>query len=209
LVKTFANCFRLLAKLNAGLRDGFFVGLVSEKSEELLSGYMNFLKMEGEAKQTIYVAQCRGALISQIKNTRLLLEIIKHLNLFEPATPLLLERELLKLELELLKLPRQIKPAVSKNKKGDKVSPVLSRHELSVSKTEISVAIAEIPESSREILDFIKSQQDQVRNSDVFAKFSHLARRTLKRKLSELVSIRAVRRIPKGKQVFYAAIQTN
>ena len=49
LVKTFANCFRLLAKLNAGLRDGFFVDMLAGESEKLLAEYVKFLKITGEA----------------------------------------------------------------------------------------------------------------------------------------------------------------
>lgn len=217
LVKIFAKCFRLLAKLNADTQDDFFVVLLAGESDKLLAEYVELLKTTGENKPTerttsqvvhsarlamsykmLYknnVAQCRQTLVSQIKNLLLLVGIIKHLELFGDTTPLLLERELLKLQLLLLNydqsklLPRGAEVSnnlvIKKNNDNNKNAKPVKLNEL-----------------HKQIAGFIQSKE-RVQNIDVFGQFASTTRRTLKRKLSELIEAGVIKKQAKGKEVYY------
>lgn len=196
LVKTFANCFRLLAKLNAGLQDGFFVDLLAVESDKLLTEYVKFLKTTGENKQHLNnVAQCQHTLVSRIKSILNLLNILNHLNLTKLPTPLLLERELLKLQLFLLNynqpepLPRGIEVSNNSvikenNNKNKNTEPV------------------KLNELHKQIAGFIQGKE-RVQNIEVFGQFADTTKRTLKRKLSELIKAGVIQKQAKGKEVFY------
>ena len=223
LVAIFARCFRLITKLSAATDDGFFVDLLNHESERLLLCYINFLKNQGSVPWTDRVAQpsvlqyknnvakhpqivqhwnnvaqCRQALISQIKNLLNLLNILNYLNLTKPTTPLLLERDLLKLQLLLLGYRRPVlstgnikvngNPAAEENKNVKEVNWPANPNEL-----------------HRQIAEFIKGKE-RVRNLEVFSRFEGITRRTLKKKLSELTNAGAIKRSAQGKKVFYSAI---
>jgi len=240
LIKTFANCFRLLVKLNADTQDGFFVDLLAGESDKLLAEYIELLKTTGENKPTerttsqvvqnarlamsykqhlhnvaqtkilqhqnvaksadivqhlSNVAQCRHTLVSRIKSILNLLNILNHLDLAKAATPLLLKRELLKLQLLLLNynrpesLPRGIEvsgnlAAQKNNDKNKNTKPV------------------ELNELHKQIAGFIQSKE-RVQNIEVFGQFADTTKRTLKRKLSELIKAGVIQKQAKGKEVYY------
>ncbi|MBI2063657.1 MAG: hypothetical protein HYT65_01535 [Candidatus Yanofskybacteria bacterium] len=222
LIKTFAGCFRLIAKLNAGIKDGFFVDLISEESEKLLAGYIKFLKIEGDeldnsyvaqnhilqqkivakypyiVQRSVYVAQCRVELTSQIKKLLNLLNILNYLNLSNPTTPLLLERELLKLQLLLARS----KPLLTIKVRG---VDNIKNQEKSDKNLKKSSELQKLGTVHKEIAEFIGSKE-RVQNVEVFAQFADTTRRTLKRKLSELVKAGGIKRLALGKKVFYSVV---
>lgn len=226
LIKTFARCFRLLTKLNAGIKDGFFVALISKESENLLSGYLKFLKLRGDivAQSSTRVGpwkskvgpwiQCRNILKTKIDTILKLLEIIKHTNqIDEIATPLLLERELLKLKLLFLNDSEEFPAAwlvelrESSNQKNQRENknlktPMDNLSELNSDKTTDRTTLQKLGEIHRQIAEFINGKE-RVQNVEVFGRFTDTSRRTLKRKLSELVKAGAIKRLPLGKKVFY------
>ena len=62
--------------------------------------------------------------------------------------------------------------------------------------------VSNVSETHKEIKEFVVSR-GQVRNTDVFAEFSGITKRTLKRKLSELIRAGVIKRLAQGKKVFY------
>ena len=193
LVKIFARCFRLLAQFNAGIKDTFFYELYEDETEKLLEGYVKFLETSGDGGVTS-VAQCEH-LIFQIKRLIFLLDIIKYLGFSNAINPLLLEKNLLSLELLILDFKNQkimdassrkpAYPTLQKTKKEKTIIPVFNK-------------------IRNEIASFISSRE-KVQNTEVFEQFSYITRRTLKRKLSELVNASSVKRLILGKKVFYTA----
>ncbi len=194
LVKIFARCFRQIAKLSATTDDKFFVDLLNEGSEKLLEQYIIFLRCEGTVNDGAHVAQYEAKLVYQIKNILSLLNILKHLVLKEPIAPLLLERDLLLLE-----------SAIFNNHLGKKVNSKIDKQNLKPEKNQINSQT--FPDflgfAHKQIAQFVASRE-RVQNIEVFAKFSDIAKRTLKRKLSELVEASVIKRTATGKKVFYA-----
>ncbi|MDO8676445.1 MAG: hypothetical protein Q7K16_02220 [Candidatus Azambacteria bacterium] len=205
LVKTFAGCFRLLAKLNASMQDGFFINLIDNSSRRLLTEYIEFLRGNGKniakypniVRYTNHVAQCSDRLKARINGILKLLEIIKHVGQADDmTTPLLLERELLKLELLLLNhnnsssvVGAGTDNSLDNRQKNKNLKKPVEPQELGV--------------AHRQIAEFIRSKE-RVQNVEVFSQFTETTRRTLKRKLSELVKVGTIKRLALGKKVFYA-----
>lgn len=206
LVTIFARCFRLISKLSVAMDDNFFADLLNQGSENLLRCYLNFLKYEGTAEgfsrvaqsdmlQHKDVAQCCQSLIYQIKNLLEAVSILKHLQLTESTTPLLLERDLLLLESLVLNDLRSGKiPHIKEGKPFQKSE-------------KNSLNILPIPDNfghvHKQIAQFVVSRE-RTQNTEVFARFSGIAKRTLKRKLSELVGASVIKRVANGKKVFYS-----
>ena len=196
IVPIFARCFRSLAKLSAAVDDGFFVGLLDQESEKLLRRYIIFLKHEGSgnvAQHSNRVAQCNHELIFQIRGVLRLVDILEHLKLAKPATPLLIERDLLLLELAISnhQLEKRMNSRAGKpNRKSEKnqanVQPV----------SDFS------SQTHKQITEFVASHK-RVRNTEVFSVFPGIAPRTLKRKLGELIKAGTIKRVTEGKKVFY------
>ena len=67
-----------------------------------------------------------------------------------------------------------------------------------------SAELQNLGTAHKEISEFIGSKE-RVQNVEVFAQFADTTRRTLKRKLSELVKAGAIKRLALGKKVFYTA----
>ncbi len=202
IVEIFGRCSRGLNRIALDTKDGFFSQLCAKESDKLLSEFIFFLKKAGEGQKRriakpaditrgYHVAQYRLPLISRIKSISKLLEILKHLGLTKAPTSLLLERDLLSLELSVLNAYRPT--AVSSGKTGKPASP-------SPGKT--PHPLPHLGQAHKEVAEFIKSKE-QVQNSEVFAQFAHISRRTMKRKLSELIKASAIKRLAKGKKVFY------
>lgn len=197
IVEIFGRCSRWLSKIALNAEDGFFSQLCVKESDKLLSEFIFFLKGEENVR---HVAQCCQPLISQIKNILNLLDILKHLGLAKPPTSLLLERDLLLLELSVLDisqpmvwLPEEAKEPVIPKVKKTNLHPLPNPS-------------PKLGKVHREILEFIKNKE-RAQNLEVFNQFAHISRRTLKKKLSELVGANVIKRIADGKKVFYAAFQ--
>ena len=204
-VEIFGKCSRLLHKIALDIEDGFFSQLCARESDKLLSEFIFFLRCEGE-KHTGYVAQYHLRLISRIKNILNLLEILKHLGLTKPPTPLLLEKNLLLLKLSVLNscqptarfMIETEKPVPLKIRKTNlRRLPKLNQPKLDPPK---------LGRTHQEVSEFIKSKE-RTQNLEVFSRFSHIGRRTLKKKLSDLARANVIKRIANGKKVFYSAFQ--
>ena len=209
-------------KITLAIEDGFFSKSCAKESDRLLSEFIFFLRGEGRTgyiaqsgvlrqqvvakpgnivQRECRVAQCCQPLISRIKNILNLLDILKHLGLAKPSTSLLLEKNLLLLELSVLNacqskvqfLTKAEKPTSLRTKKTNSLRlPRLNQPQLG--------------RAHQEVLEFIKSKE-QTQNLEVFSRFSHIGRRTLKKKLSDLARAGVIKRIPDGKMVFYAVFQ--
>jgi len=183
----FAVCSRQLNRLALKTGDKFFSKLYAKEADKLLSGFVGFLKTRGETQN---IPQCR-TLIFQIQNTLNLLEVFKHLQITEPTTPLLLEKNLLLLKLAILDtcrtspLPKAGGASVKKPKKKSNASP------------------RALSETHNQISDLIRSR-DRIQNMEIFSQFPAISKRTLKRKLSELIKSGVITRRTEGKKVFYA-----
>lgn len=195
LVTIFTRCFRLIAKLSAGMSDQFFVDLLDQESEKLFDKYIFFLKYQGIS--TNYVVQCQSELIFQIKNVLKLLDILNHLGFTKPTIPLLLERDLLLLELAILNSRQEERLG---GKKGEQNFKPEKNQITSRSLPDF------LGQTHKEIIQFITSRK-RVQNIEIFSKFSGIAKkRTLKRKLSELIKAGVIKRTINGKKVFYIAL---
>ncbi len=195
IVATFAKCFRLIAKLNVTIDDDFFVGLLNVESEKLLNQYVNFLKCEGSVVPARYVAQYGCDLILQIKNILSFLNILKHLKFAEPIPCLLLERNLLYLESSILDFKKRPITAAPKVVAGKQFSH----------KTVNKIIPKKLGAIHNEIASFLGGR-GRVQNTEVFIKFAYITRRTLKRKLSELIDAGTIKRLTLGKKVFYQGV---
>jgi hypothetical protein len=200
IVEIFGRCSRLLNRIALNAEDGFFSQLCIKESDKLLSAFIFFLREEGDrsvvrrpqiVQREHRVAQYRLRLISQIKSALKLLEILKHLGLAKLPTSLLLEKDLLLLELAVLNTSRPA--AVSSGGTGKPVMPK-PRKKLR--------PLPRLDQTHKEILGFVKTKE-RVQNLEVFNQFAHISRRTMKRKLSELIKANAIKRFTDGKKVFY------
>ncbi len=193
MVPIFASCSRLLSSVAQNLGDKFFFDLCEKESDKLLSEFIRFLKFsEGDRAD---VAQCASTLILQIKNIINLLSIFNHLGITKPPTSLALERDLLRLWLSVLDsggagLINQRVPMRVGSKEIKKVKP---RHKFVLSP------------KHKEILELIKNNE-MVQNLEIFGKFADISKRTIKRKLSELIKSNNIKRKTDGKKVFYVAV---
>lgn len=202
----FAKCSRLLSGISLKIGDSFFSELFKKESDKLLAEFVTFLKIEGEAgiarsgKIAQYenrVAQyCRQQLTFQIKNILNLLNILKYLNLTEPVSPLLLEKNLLLLELSVLNSSADRSPEL-------KVGGIIP--ETSKKQNKIRSGLSETHDR---ILELIETG-GKVQNSEIFGRLPEISKRTLKRKLSELIKSSAITRHTEGKKVFYMAVSRN
>ncbi|MEX2053267.1 MAG: hypothetical protein WD898_03520 [Candidatus Paceibacterota bacterium] len=134
-------------------------------------------------------------MISQVESFLEFIHISRHLKLTGLATSLLAEQDLLNLKIQLLNFKiRESKPvkAIKVEKKAEK-KPKSSN---------------ELSPVHMQIASFIR-QSDRIRNLDVFKKFSTISKRTMKRKLSELIQAGSIKRTIEGKKVFYSPAQAN
>ena len=222
LVKTFAGCFRLLMKLNIGVKDLFFSNLCGDEADKLLAEYIKFLKKAGDRNNSSHVAQ-KGILqhkenvakysqivqhgdhvaqsgreiIYCIGNILNLLAILRHLKLLNQTTSLLLEKELLFLKSSVLDFKKQSSKS-AKNRKGDR------QPSAKLLKDSVQKPVFSLNQSHNEIASFVRSK-GKVRNIEIFTKFTDTTKRTTKKKLSELVKAGVIKRIAAGKKVFYIA----
>ncbi|MEK7154425.1 MAG: hypothetical protein AAB792_02625 [Patescibacteria group bacterium] len=205
IVEIFGKCSRLLNKTALNIEDDFFSRLCAKKSDKLLSEFIFFLKREGRdgrpgavaAHQRSYVAQYYQRLISKIEDILNLLDILKHLDLAEPSASLLLEKNLLLLKLSVLNAVSQTAAFCGKAEKPVPLKPKKPPRK----KPSSSI----LTPAHLEISEFVRSKE-RVQNSEVFSQFPQISRRTMKRKLSELIKSGAIRRFTDGKKVFYAAL---
>ncbi len=221
IVEIFGRCSRLLNKIALNAGDEFFSQLCAKESDKLLSEFIFFLKGEGREHRVVqnhilqhknvakypqivqhkfYVAQSSGQLISRIKNILNLLDILGHLGLTKPPISLLLEKNLLLLKLSVLNVYQPVVRLITKTEK-----PV----PLKIKKTNLrrlpKLNPLKLGQTHQEISEFIKSKE-RTQNLEVFSRFSHVGRRTLKKKLSDLIRANVIKRITDGKRVFYSAI---
>lgn len=176
----------MLSRASFDISDDFFSDICNQKSEDLLVSYTKFLKFKGDTK---HVAQYKRELNFKLKEITNLLVILKYLDFLKPMISLSLEKTILELRLQILDFGKK-KSVISRNKSQngmitDRLNPNIKLNNL-----------------HNEISKLIKSQ-GKVRNLDIFIKFSYISKRTLKRKLSELVLAGAIRREARGKTVFY------
>jgi hypothetical protein len=222
IVEIFGKCSRLLNKTALNIEDDFFSRLCAKKSDKLLSEFIFFLRREGDghehyiaqsgalrqqvvakpgniAQRKCNVAQCCQPLISQIKNILNLLDILKHLGLAKLSASLLLEKNLLLLKLSVLNICQSTTRLVTE---AEKPAP------LKIKKTGLrrlhKINPPKLGQTHQEISEFIKSKE-RTQNLEVFSQFNYVGRRTLKRKLSELIKAGAIKRLTDGKKVFYTA----
>ncbi|MBI2670153.1 MAG: hypothetical protein HYX20_03345 [Candidatus Yanofskybacteria bacterium] len=206
LIKTFASCFRLLAKLNAGMQNSFFVNLLAGESDKLLAEYVKFLKIKCTTSQVVHnarlamsyrnnVAQCQCAIVNQIKTILNLLNILNYLNLIKLVSPLLLERELLKLQLLLLNYNRT--EPLSRGIEVSNNSVIKENNYKNKNAKPVKLNVLH-----KQIAGFIQNKK-LVQNIEVFGQFADTTRRTLKRKLSELIKASVIKKQTKGKEVYY------
>ena len=179
LVKTFAGCFRLLMKLNIGVKDLFFSNLCGDEADKLLAEYIKFLKKAGDRNNSSHVAQSGREIIYCIGNILNLLAILRHLNLLNQTTSLLLEKELLFLKSSVLDFKKQSSKS-AKNRKGDR------QPSAKLLKDSVQKPVFSLNQSHNEIASFVRSK-GKVRNIEIFTKFTDTTKRTTKKKLSELV----------------------
>ena len=178
--------------------DKFFVDLLDEGSEKLLGQYAIFLKCEGMAVGSgTHVAQCRVTLIFQIKNILYLVSVLRHLRFTKEITPLLLERDLLSLELTIMNNAWRAGSGVRKGEYHPAPPGPMPAISARID------GLGNLGRTHKQIAEFIASH-DRVQNLDIFKKFSGIARRTLKRKLSELIGAEVIKRFTEGKRVFYS-----
>ncbi len=196
-MEIFGKCSRLLNKIALNTEDGFFSQLCAKESDKLLSEFIFFLRHEGDGREH-RVAQYCQPLILRIKSILNLLDIIKHLGLVKPPTPLLLEKNLLLLKLSVLNACQPVTRLITETEKS---AP------LKIRKTNLrrlpKLNQPKLSQTHQEISEFIKSQE-RTQNLEVFSRFSHIGRRTLKRKLSELIKAGTIKRLTDGKKVFYS-----
>jgi hypothetical protein len=190
IVNTFAICSRLLTRLSLQVKDDFFSGLCEQEATQFLEQFVRFLKLNSRVgKTSSNIVRRDHELYNQIQNIIRLLEIVKYLNLSEPITPLFLERELLKLKNSII---------------GFYVlTPDLNAKAEKPSRSVISEELKKMGHLHQRIFDLVKSQ-GQIQNSEIFKTIPGLSRRTLKRKLSELVKLNVIRRVSEGKKVVYS-----
>lgn len=220
IVEIFGRCSRLLNKIALNAGDNFFSRLCAEESDKLLSAFIFFLKGEENVRHVaqndilqhgdvakypqivqhkIYVAQSGKQLISQIKNIFNLLDILKHLGLTKLPTSLLLERDLLLLELAILDICRPVA------RPSNKAEEPIVRKEMKTGPRPSPKPTPKLNQAHREILEFIKSRE-RTQNLEVFGRFGHISRRTIKKKLSDLVKTNTIKRFAAGKKVFYLPV---
>lgn len=185
--------------MSAVIDDGFFAELLSDESENLLRAYAGFLKNGGSGQAINRVAQhiTIKNLIFQIKNLLNLVSVLNHLDFKKSISPLLLERDLLLLELQLME---DAQSNLNVHFERGRQNPTLLRP---IASAPIRTNnFEDMGPGHKEIADFITGYE-RVQNTEVFKKFPNIARRTMKRKLSELVGAGAIKRFAEGKKVFY------
>jgi hypothetical protein len=222
MAEIFGRCSRLLNKVALETGDKFFSRLCAEESDELSFEFIFFLEEYsrtsvsrreelrsqnalGNSSKTrpgSYVAQCEVRLFFRIEKILSLLNILRYLNLVKQSTSLLLEKNLLLLKLAVL------------NVSGLTVQTVRKKNERAASELEetVSNSLPE-PKSNQlrlgrlhyEVFGFIKSK-GRTQNKEVFSQFGEVSRRTIKRKLSELVQVKAIKRVAEGRKVFYSVL---
>lgn len=194
VVTIFARCFRRITKLSVDIDDKFFAELLNQELETLFIKYVNFLKNR-EARWAISnVAQYGQALAGQLKSIRNLLNILGYLRFKEPIPYLLLERDLLLVE-SFIWDDCQLQEA-DKTKQRSLVQKIKKEQ------PKFSSALDHLGHVHRQVAQFIASR-DRVQNNEIFGKFPEIAKRTLKRKLKELIEVNVIKRIANGKRVFY------
>ncbi len=204
-VEIFGKCSRLLNKIALNTKDGFFSRLCAKESDKLLSEFIFFLRGEG-SKHAGYiahkcnVAQCCQPLILRIKNILNLLDILKHLGLAKSSTPLLLEKNLLLLKLSVLNACQPMARLITETER-----PIPLKKRKTNLRHPPKLNPPKLGQTHQEISEFIKSK-DRTQNLEIFSRFNHVGRRTLKKKLSDLSRANIIKRIPDGKKVFYSAI---
>ncbi len=203
-MEIFGRCSRLLNKIVLNIEDGFFSQLCAKESDSLLSEFIFFLRREG-GRHAGYVAQSGKQLTLRVQNILNLLDIMGHLGLAKPPTSLLLEKNLLLLKLSVLNacqptvrlITETEKPVPLKIRKTNlRRLPKLNQPKLDPPK---------LGQTHQEVSEFIKSKE-RTQNLEVFSRFSHIGRRTLKKKLSDLARANIIKRIADGKKVFYAVL---
>jgi hypothetical protein len=202
-VEIFGKCSRLLNKIVLNIKDGFFSQLCAKESDSLLSEFVFFLKGEG---REYHVAQSGKQLTLRVQNILNLLDILEHLGLAKPSTSLLLEKNLLLLKLSVLNACQPMAQLITETEKPVPLKirktnlhplPKLNQPKLDPPK---------LGQTHQEVSEFIKSKE-RTQNLEVFSRFSHIGRRTLKKKLSDLARANIIKRIADGKKVFYAVFQ--
>lgn len=204
IVAIFAICFRSLSFLSR-VNDNFFVEMSEKETDKLLSVFIKFLKLKSDeiAQHEGHVAQyCLAELISQIKKILEVVALYRHLKLLDSPTSLLLERNLLLLE----KYALESTPAVEVKKPAREQAPA---KQAKTAKKEIAptgepASPTQLNGVHKQILDMIKGR-DRVLNTDVFTHFPGISRRTLKRRLSEMIQTHSITRHSEGKRVYYSA----
>jgi hypothetical protein len=194
-VSAFGKTFRLLNVIALKTSDDFFSELCGKQADKLLSAFIEFLKEEG----TTNVAQLRHNLIFQKEAILDILSVLKYLKLTDSVPPLLLEKNLLLLESAISDIT---KSSVIKVKKRSNVEAKVSKPKI---KIQTQVSTSKLTDFHNQILALIKSK-DSIQNLEIFSQFPAISKRTLKRRLSELISSGAIVRQTQGKKVFYSAI---
>ncbi|HEY4507156.1 MAG TPA: winged helix-turn-helix transcriptional regulator [Candidatus Paceibacterota bacterium] len=191
VITIFSRCFRLLAKLSAGLSDKFFSEILDKEFENLFSDYLFFLRNTAPA-QNNHVAQYNARLFSRVQNIITLVKVCNYLNLnLDRTCPLLLERDLLSIKLFLLSVKNQKQQKVEKEVVKIVQQPVAASVQISIG------------QGHNRIMQLMNGHE-QVRNVEIFQKIPEISKRTLKRKLHELIEAGFLKRTANGKIVFYS-----
>ena len=201
-VGIFARCSRLLTKLSFEIKDEFFSSLLFAQSDRVLEEFIIFLKLKGEAAEgRFHIVRRQNDLLSQIEDSLKLIDIVKYLNMSESSTPLLLERELLFLKRTILDFyllkSNYLERADRQTKKIVKQATSLS-----VDLDSLPQAVKALSSLHQRVFNLIKSR-GRIQNIEIFETISGVTRRTLKRKLSELLKLGLIARDIEGKKVSY------
>ena len=184
-------------------KPGNFVQREHHVAQTGILQHQDIVKSDDIVQHEYRVAQYHLQLTSQIKNILNLLDILKHLGLAKLPTSLLLEKNLLLLKLSVLNACQQIARPLTETEK-----PIA----LKIRKTNLrrlpKLDPPKLGRTHQEVSEFIKGKE-RTQNLEVFNRFSHIGRRTLKRKLSELIKAGTIKRLTDGKKVFYTPGDTN
>ena len=194
--KNLINSIIFLIKLFVGLKDKFLAQKLYDKLSGLISGYIEFSRLNRTEGTSHNVAV--KDLLNTTNNLLEFIDYLEHLKLVAPIPLLYSRRNLLEFKFGLIKLSKQFISSDSKEKENKPVS---------FPKIKTTRSDVELKESSNKekILNFIKRSPNS-RTKKIIEEFSILSERTVKRNLKELIDEGFVHKLTKDKGVYYAAL---
>jgi DNA-binding transcriptional ArsR family regulator len=203
LVAIFGKCSRLINKIVLEVGDDFFTQLYLENSDFLMSEFIIFLENSGTTSGKNNVAQYTNYLkLSWRIDTLIdLIKISKHLNFIGVNTPLSLERSLLVFKLAILDFLQKKK---DDSKEGLKSEKIVGNNDFE--KTVKIVEPDSFDETAKKILEIVKKQPG-LTLKEVNNLLTDLSRRTMERKLRDLIGLGFIRRDKKDGKKILVSIQ--